>query len=140
MTKAALLALADKLEKANGPSRELDALIHAAVTGKDVIYDGGERPHSAVIVGSETWANRDGSENATVEGYAPAYTASIDAALTLVPEGFSGSVYFGAGPLQVANVNCHICGPDVNVSEDHTGIAPTSPLALCAAALRARAA
>jgi hypothetical protein len=67
------------------------------------------------------------------------FTRSLDAALTLVPEGYSGNVFFGVGPLQIANVNCHVAGPGVDISEDHVGIAATPALALCVAALRARA-
>lgn len=67
------------------------------------------------------------------------YTASLDAAVTLVPEGF----VWGAS---------NLCGPTAHVvgEEDADGNVPTGdsdaastksvPLALCAAALRARAA
>lgn len=80
--------LIKRLEEATGPSRELDALIHTAVTGQEVIYEGGERQHSAVIVGAKTWVERDGRECAAIDGFVPRYTASLDDALTLVPEGW----------------------------------------------------
>lgn len=105
----ALIAIAERCEKATGPDRALD-------------YD------IAHFVTSAHLANH---------GKAPAYTASLDAALTLVPDslfpGVSQSVFHcdwhswmgdedGDGPLTRGEAN-----------------AATPALALCAAALRARA-
>ena len=63
MTKTvALLQLAERCENATGPDRELDCDIHAKLVGA---------PHRHQI--PSTW---------------PLYTASLDAAMQLVPEGW----------------------------------------------------
>lgn len=139
---ADLTSLIEKLEAAEWPSRELDGLIHTAVTGKDVIYDGGERPHSAVIVGTQTWTARDGSEQSTVEGYAPTYTASIDQALTLASEcGVEmqrRSNYDQDGVLCTAYV-WPILTDHRDIERDRLrGDGANLALAICAAALRAK--
>ncbi len=77
MTRAQdLLRLADRCEAATGPDRELDELICAAVEGatREAQADG----HVAYWRGSR-WVN------VTV----CSVTASLDAAMTLVPEGWS---------------------------------------------------
>jgi hypothetical protein len=103
-----------KLEKAEGPSRELDALI-ALASGWTVHHgDNWIGPHGQIVV--------------------PAYTASLDAAMTLVPEGewveLSGPRKYLNIPLPVPN---HWRAEAGNI-----GWGATAPLALCTAALRAR--
>ncbi len=75
MDRADLIAA---LEKAEGPSRELDAQIH---TQCGVIDEG----HC------NSWCRMDGRTDLTrdhfIAAWAPCYTASLDAALSLVPEG-----------------------------------------------------
>jgi len=64
------------LEAADGPSRELDAQIAMLVLpGKDWLPSPPYEPG--------VWANPNGSATSCVR-----YTASVDAALTLVPEGW----------------------------------------------------
>lgn len=92
--------LIERLERATGPSAELDARIWCELNGSDYIA-----PH--------TWEGQSGK--LYVHDYTvPAYTASIDAALTLCPGGF-------------ASVG------------GHSANGATPALALCIAALRARA-
>lgn len=114
---AELLELAERCEKAEGPDRELDRLIGATIYQLEV-----------------------GRTVPGIEGcYSPEYTASLDAALTLAPEGWPVFHLF----------NCHL-GPDRWIWEADLapqrsyadilrGQAATPALALCAASLRARA-
>ncbi len=109
MNSEEMLALAGRVEQANGPERELDFDIADAVLGPI------KPPYR--------------------RGYCEKYTASLDAAMTLVPQGqdwyvtsirpltgrFAGAIYKGSEP-----------------SMDYAEAA-TPALALCAAALRARA-
>jgi hypothetical protein len=111
-----LLALAERCEQAAGPDRELDAEIALAI-GYTREKKGRERiawwrnPKGQQI-GYDGWHN-----------FPPSFTASLDAAVTLVPEG---------------------CGWMVMNNAAKVGRWPsrgaTPALALCAAALRAKAA
>ena len=96
----------------------MDDLIHRiqAASGPDRLIDF----DIALLVGTKT---RNGSIN-----IAPHFTASIDAALTLVPEGMQWSIKNQRSPKSVAQVGAF-----------HEGSAATPALALCAAALRAHA-
>lgn len=118
-----LLKLAERCEAATGPDRELDGAVHTAVTGFEPRRGGIGWPDNALVVpGFPGWVPL------------PAYTASIDAAMSLVPSGMefgcgskddSGSAWAWVGKFH---------GP-LNIEEGE----PTSAaLALCAAALRAR--
>lgn len=94
--------LITRLESADGPSRELDWLIECTV-----------------------------NDHARISGPMhndPRYTASIDAALTLVPAGYDWAVFHTNG-----GITLHAwCGD----REDRFGATPA--LALAAAALKAR--
>jgi hypothetical protein len=113
MTHAAtLIALAERCEQATGPDLEIDARIEAQLVGWkfDAMRESG-------------YAVRDFE--------APAYTTSLDAAMTLVPEGCSVHAFFQPRKIgHKVEIGCgHVCEK-----------AATPALALCAAALRARAA
>lgn len=104
-----------RLEAATGPDRELDCLIDVAV-GHPI-----HNPHGPAEVAN--WPQR--ASGLTV----PAYTASIDAAMTLVPDGSGVMLFwFGdderTGEAQVANKRAKAAAP---------------ALALCIAALKVRA-
>ncbi len=82
MDKAALLALADRVEALTGPDREVDALISAtARTGYGIEFQWALK-YPAWIGGEDgrVHLEKNGPSFAP-----PAYTASIDAAMTLVP-------------------------------------------------------
>jgi hypothetical protein len=98
-----------RLEAATGPDRQLDVDIFVEVA----------------------WTGQ-GDERTP-----PAYTSSIDAALTLVPEGFdhrSGS--FDGGK----SFNAVVTTPELSVWNWDIGCdkAPTQAISLCIAALKAR--
>lgn len=127
------LALAERVEAASGPDRELDCRIAAAA-------------HQSMagefhVVGAPTYEpERYFSRQEGIDwiGYdllnnAPAYTASLDAAMTLVPKGLTWD-------LSTDFVPCH--AGIYNGRDDDEGLpafsgdAATPALALCAAALR----
>lgn len=97
----ALLELADRVEQATGPDRDLDGEIHSGIGKRD-----------------QQWS------------YAPSYTASLDAAMTLVPEGLDVNLWWGIRkglPLATAEIDAGM-----------VGMAATPALALAAACLRTR--
>lgn len=104
-----LEALAVRCEAAEAADRNLDAMIHFAITN-----------------GVGCGMAQD----------APAYSASIDAALQLVPEGWArGFTDRRTVPGMKVNAQCWTSADRSTVHGD----AATPALALCAAALRARA-
>lgn len=112
----ALLALAERCEKAEGPNIALEQAIAMAVYGAQATDVTG-----ITVVDGLAWRF-------------PAYTASLDAAMTLVPEGCVWSVmtdYELPGRARVY---------DADKLASHKSDGTTPALSLTAAALRARAA
>lgn len=95
--------LVQRVEDASGPDRELDARVHQALGYRD-----------------QQWAE------------APEYTASLDAAMSLVPKGwrFSVSDYVSPG--------CHAAVTSMDGPGEGFARAATPARALVAACLRAR--
>ena len=112
--------LIKRLEALEAPCRDCDVEIARLKYGRDAVRRGG--------VG---WSN-DAIIVPCYPGWKimPAYTASIDAAMTLVPEGWLWSLF---GP---DNQAC-LVNPD-NPSQASTCDAATPAIALCIAALRAQ--
>lgn len=105
-------SLIERLEKASGPDRELDVEIAMAI----------DLPWNK--------AQRTGDGKSLV---APFFTSSLDAAMTLVPEGYDWSLFYDNGE---AISGCMPASEDgCCFSDNH---APTPALALCIAALKAR--
>ena len=132
--------LALRCEQAEGPDRELDAKIALAAGWQEITL-----PH-----GSRYCIRPDGFKTSHgLVAYAPAYTASIDAALTLVPEGWFVDNLAQSGRRDGTWWAALIQPPE---GDEETGKltrdgaresafdTPTPALALCAAVLRARAA
>jgi hypothetical protein len=122
MTPINLLALADRVEKLTGPDRATDGAIWAAVQGVELLIF--EKPPSS----GEVLSYRGSLNHPDWAGVGP-YTASLDAAMTLVPEGLvwdvtsTGTAWVdltGSGEIEIAR-------------------AKSPALALTAACLRARA-
>lgn len=110
MDKDALLALADRVEALTGPDREVDAAIWCELNGE-----------MAVLTPNLSY-----------------YTASLDAAMTLVPEGWGWSLYSAYEKYEdgLQPFRCALSA----MPRQHIGTNGNSaPLAVCAAALRARA-
>jgi hypothetical protein len=130
-----LLALADRCEAATGPDRLLDAnilwAINPAAFDADAGGDGEHlKPSYCYARGGWTLNKADRFYLASVP--VPYLTASIDAAMTLVPEGWTWTTCsFGYARVWIDRLELN--------PPQHAGHADTPALALCAAALRARA-
>lgn len=130
--------LIGRLEQTAGPDRELDAFIWCADRGVELArFDG-----IKVWYDEGKWKGR----TITVATMLPLYTASIDTALTLVPEGFAWGLRenrdcSGVAAHALAQVSRVVWGEK---NEEHfyssfDSSHPTSAIALCIAALKARA-
>lgn len=139
--KKGLLELAAKVEAASGPDRELDCAIAVAAAGFFELpprWEGGPVGYG--------YTNADGEQIHPGHGgdqLVKPYTASLDAAMTLVPEGYDWSlcryaqVDEGFLPFSV-NMTPEVQPYPVDQEIDVEAVTPA--LALTAAALRARAA
>ena len=124
----ALTALAERVEAASGPSRELDAEVGRALSVAPKIVPVYKRGH---YTGGDPVKLRDKEEW-------PRFTASIDAALTLVPNGWPkrlSEIRFGMWRVEMWQGDKSFKSPP-----DIDQVAASWPLAVCAAALRTRAA
>lgn len=102
-----------KLEAAEGPSRELDAEIEKLIQMPPQTV-----AEYALKTARATWVTNP-----------PAFTSSLDAALTLVPDDHDWIIY---------NVNGHLGSTPMARVGDVKAHAATPALALCIAALHAR--
>jgi hypothetical protein len=118
--------LIERLERAIGPDRELDARIHAAVSWAC-------RPEAtfAFYPASSSYDVHLGDARATDQA-SETYTETIDAALTLLPNGWRWHVDCRPG------AQCWH-GLQSVFDDDGDSLAATPAIALCIAALRARA-
>lgn len=124
MSRAELLALAERVEALSGADREVDAKVALAVGYKTWPDGYGE--------GNE-WEDPSGNRLPRARGWGaqpPAFTASLDAAMGLVPEGPGWWWVVNGAPSAAVG---HAPEPA------HFAHAATPALALTAAALRARA-
>lgn len=105
--------LIEKLEKATGPDRKLDGAIAKAV--------GAEH-------GYREFVHLESRSYSIHDEIARHYTASIDAALTLVPEPWAWEIYWDNG--------CELSLPPPGDKIFVTAVTPA--IAICIAALKAR--
>lgn len=126
--------LSERVEAATGPDRELDAEIAVAVSGDvgAIVVP----PYERFLFSHKPGWWRDGTNKSHS---APSYTASLDAALTLMPSdafwrlGHDGD---GADP---SEFRAQVLVPTLGSIDAHgAAFAATPALALCAAALKAR--
>lgn len=121
-----LVILAERCEKATGPDSELDFAIWLQLCGPNE-----RRAYERGMEISKQEA-RFRAEY-MMDGFAP--TASLDAAMTLVPEGWLWQVNRWAGTHPGA---AHLADTRTVYTPHPTCKAATPALALCAASLRAR--
>ena len=129
MTQAeTLIALAERVENLDGPDRHVDAEIDAALGWRRV-----ENPTAAGGL-IDLWHAPDGTMKRRDERL-HLYTASLDAAMSLVPEGWVWTInqFPDKASAYLVNSACQMARP-------HEQYQATPALALTAAALRARAA
>ena len=123
--------LARRCEEAEGPSRELDCLIGVAI-GKFFTQPNKGWPDRLDYCRH----NDDGSTTYPGNGFdqmVPYYTSSLDAAMTLVPEGWQRS----CGNCDADDHPWACLTSNVEPYPDYAANGVTEALALCAAALRA---
>jgi hypothetical protein len=130
--RATLLALAERCEQAAGPERELDVAIARALDWKPLYRDDYSQWWPPAAVADARERKRSILHHPTQP--LPMFTASLDAAVTLVPEGWTWG-RFHSGTVECMTLN----GPDNSILVER-GEGISTALALCAAALRARAA
>ena len=123
--------LAARIEALDGPSREVDAEIYAWV--RMSLYGSPEAYPAPSGKGRVVCWYKSGTHGTTI---APRYTASLDAAMSLVPEGASWEMRWFSGDKK----SWITFFPPGDAEDDYFHIynARTPALALCAAALRAR--
>jgi len=125
---AALLELAARCEAGTGPDRELDCRIWWVLDGLSISFE----DTVAIVADLHAWL-------------APYYTASLDAAMALVPEGhtiqmsdWDAEILRERGPWQAIVLPFRARGSLTDYTfTNRCDHAATAPLALCAAALRA---
>lgn len=126
--------LVARLEKATGPDRDIDELIAEAVGYK-------------VCSETQAYGRSWNSPSGYFIGAAPKFTDSLDAAVTLIPEGWAWSVHVGGcyatGRLlkpraELAEAVETQFGPAVGIRSQIEAATPA--IAICIAALKARAA
>lgn len=116
-------SIAERIEALEGPCREMDLSIAKAV---------GLAHLDAVAGGVTGFMYMDRGQPACVT--VPRYTASLDAAITLVPEGWNMSVFL----IEKLKLRASASVRDRDGKFSFTSAASTPALALCAAALRAQ--
>lgn len=117
--------LIERLERATGPDQDVDIAIHKAVHPR---HD--EVPDSR----DEAFGLRQAFDTGRAEIPCPSYTASLDAALTLVPEGWTWAVDATAPECRI-DVDLFAPGP---YGARVRGVHDSEPIATVIAALRAR--
>ena len=134
-----LQRLVERIEGATGPDREIDCLIWGTQEGRSLEWQGNILVEK--LEGCIGWIDpgehqRNFGCNRADQGFSGilAYTRSIDAAMTLVPEGF----IFGCGSKDATKTAWAWASPDVPLEYRSISNGATPALALCAAALRAR--
>jgi hypothetical protein len=116
-----MTSLIARLQLATGPSRELGDEVLIACGWTKFRWNSAPR-----------WRRHDGVSIHAVTRPNP--TASIDAALTLIPEGFAWSVQFSNSML----ADAWLYPPDYDGDIEFKGHAATTAIALCIAILKSR--
>jgi hypothetical protein len=140
MDKNNLVKLAERCEAAVGPDRELDADICIAALGWSEIPSEEGDWRSLKGPSGRINVTRNGSNGGFAGDKLPKFTASLDAAMTLVPEGWAiQSVRSADGMHGGANLYFFADSSSNEPTSRAAGNGKTPALALCAAALRSHA-
>jgi hypothetical protein len=144
-------ALIERIEQATGPDRRLDVQIEIATDPKRrwiVGHEPGRFPRTPIygtLADLWEWAVDESKEPPEIGGQR--FTASLDAAMTLVPEGclFMTCTLWDTGDSDHDKIGAGATVKRYTVKGggrffvgETAGLAATPALALCAAALRAR--
>lgn len=127
---ADLLDLAARCEAAVGPDHRLDAAVWKAALAEPGQLE-------SIAIGREVYGDKEAQfrTDRMMDGFRP--TASLDAAMTLVPEGHHWQV--GEGIETEAGIRDRAYAWCTDADEGELSLAATPALALTAACLRARA-
>lgn len=120
-----LLDLADKCAKSSGPDRQIDGLIYRAVNNVPEWKRG-----------PNMFGHIEGPNGEIIDS--PHYTLSIDAAITIIPAGWTRAVDASA-PEQGIDVDLFPPDALAETVEEIKASHLSEPIATCLAALRARA-
>lgn len=134
-----LLELADRCEASDGPDRALDTAIAVAIDYRWPEWEEGDLLISAMAAkhGLEWAVQRVTASNASIWRNLPACTASVDAAMTLVPEGWRVAAL---SENDGRRWSCELYPRHDTRNTQARAFAMFAPRALTAACLRARAA
>ena len=143
----AVSGLIERIERSGGPDRDLDAAIYHDLLGfcrhakKERTGAQSDTGFDCMDCGADSWGNKSRKGGYPVgqglHDSAPRYTASLDDAVTLVPDGWYWRA--GHGVLWPGWAHLNVKHPDhCDYGDEHTAHAETPALALCAAALKAR--
>lgn len=141
------LELADRIEALDGPDREIDteiAVIDGYCLHKNTTRSGAptDNVFDCDDCGADSWGNRSkNGKDQRLHDPVPSFTTSVDAALTLVPDGWNHGHRYSTKK-QTAQAWCEFIpavpfGPE-ELLTTHSGKCSSPALAICAAALRAR--
>jgi hypothetical protein len=129
--------LALRCEAATGPDRELDCEILAAIDWRETDWEQGDRTVREMVKkrGIAAFEKSAGDVLSTWR-HLPRLTASLDAAMSLVPEGWWLHSMLGRSTCEKTDVVLAVSGAEEVAAH---ACSATPALALTAAALRARA-
>lgn len=131
--------LIERLEKADGPDGRLDIEIYKMTDAMNAA-PGTIMEYKLDHDGEAMWRCRHPPQDFGSWWHTPAYTASIDAALTLVPEGQSWMVALSANDSEQPGARVWPAMENYGTEDFalHGSFAAAPAIALCIAALRAR--
>lgn len=133
MDKAEFLALAERIEGLTQSCREADALIARAICWRWEGWEEGDRKIEEMDL--HVLHERVENSHNSIWRNLPAYTASLDAAMALVPEGFKVNEFFQQSQYDW-RWRCWLLRP---MDAESYGHSFQPALAITAAALRAHA-
>lgn len=123
--------LIGELGRAECGSRELDARIEISRRGLLKAFAAG-----TVVISAGGWLAGPTTSERLIK--APHYTTSLDAALTLVPEGWEWSVELLRTSELIVDAKDDFLALASNRTKEFAVCVPTAPVALCIVALKAR--
>lgn len=130
--------LIERIEAASGPDREIDREIMLSSGYRYEQRDIGCRYEDGSV--ALDWVYVEIKTDKWRSTHPLSFTSSIDAALTLVPEGFEWSLEYQAGHHVSSDGECMVAIAKLgDPCRDWESTSATPALALCAAALKSRA-
>jgi len=136
--RSKLLALAEAVEKLTGPERETDARIAHAIKWRWDDWVEGDLCIESYSVEAVIDRVQKNSHN-SIWLYLPRFTASLDAAMTLVIKDRDWMVDNFDGPASERRHSATVFHERGKPYDEYSGHGANPALALCAAALRAQA-